>query len=359
MSKRANGEGTISHRKDGRWEIKWTELVDGSPKRRTAYRRSQAEAAKALRQVLRRVEAGQPGIDSTQNFEAIGKNWENVAMIRQGITRNSLRTYKSALRIHVYPVIGHRKVRDLKPSHVAEVLATMADKGLSESYQAVAHKAISGIFELAIADDLTAKNPARSVSMARPKSKPKVVPSREQVNEMLNSAEDPQVRVLMVVLIHTGVRISEATGLRWSDWDGGDTLQVHDTKGGQPRAVPVTDTLASELKRWRKIQNERRLSAIWWDVEHDWIISTEHGKRWDPSNARKRFKRVSDQVLPGVTPHSMRHATATILLEQGISLKMVQELLGHKDIRTTAGIYSHVTARLMTEAGNAMEAALR
>ncbi len=279
-------------------------------------------------------------------------------MVRQGITRNSLRTYKSVLRIHVYPVIGDMKVRDLKPSHVVDVLTSMADKGLSESYQAVAHKAMSGVFGMALADDLIVKNPARSVSMARPKPRPKVVPTREQVTAMLDQASDPQVRVLMMVLIYTGVRITEATGLCWSDWDGGDTLTVRDTKGGTPRAVPVTETLADELRAWRKVQAQRRLSAVWWDVEHDWLISTEHGKRWDASNARKRFKKVADQVLPGATPHSMRHAAATILLEQGVPMKVVQELLGHKDMRTTASIYSHVTARLVAEAGDALQSAL-
>jgi integrase len=356
MSKRVNGEGSITLRGDGRYMVRWCE-PDG--RRRTAYARTQADAASKLREALTRVEDGVPTVETADTFKAVAERWRSTAMIRQGIARTSLATYSSALRLHAYPIIGTVRMRDLKPAQVTAVLAAMQDKGLSASYRHVVHKAMSGVFEMAIADDLIRRNPTRSVKAPRPDRTTKVVPTREQVTTMIEAATDPRARILVVVLAYTGLRISEAMSLRWADWDDAGTLRVMDTKGDRPRAVPVTATLAAELRAWRKIQTEERLASVWWDTDHDWILSTPIGTRWDPSNARKNaFRPIAAKVCPGATPHSLRHAAATLLLEEGIPMKVVSELLGHADTRTTAEIYSHVTARLVSEAGTAIERAL-
>ncbi len=355
MSRRSNGEGSISKRADGRWHVRWH---DADGRRRSAYTRTREEASQRLKDAMAHVEAGVPSIESGESFQVVAEQWRKTAMVRQGITAGSLRTYSSALKLHAYPVIGKRRMRDLKPSHVAEVIARMDTLGLSASYRHIAHKAISGVCEMAIADGLMRANPTRKVKAPRPERSTKVVPTRGQVAEMIEKATEPRARALIVVLAYTGRRISEALSLRWSDWDGEGTIRVLDTKGDRPRAVPVTTTLADELKAWRKVQTAERMASVWWG-EGDYILSTPIGTRWDPSNARKKaFHPVADKVCPGATPHSLRHAAATLLLEEGVPMRVVSELLGHADTRTTAQVYSHVTARLVADAGAAIERAL-
>jgi integrase len=356
MSKRSNGEGSIVLRGDGRYMYRWTEP---GGRRRQGYAHSRDDAVTALRTALTRVEEGVPAVESAETFQTVAEQWRKTAMVRQGITANSLRTYTSALKIHVYPVIGTKRMRDLRPSHVAEVLSKMADAGLSASYRHVVHKAISGVCEMAIADGLMRVNPTRKVKAPRPERSSKVVPTREQVTKMIEGATEPRARALIVVLAYTGLRISEALSLRWSDWDGSGTLRVLDTKGDRPRAVPVTATLAAELRTWRKAQTAERVASVYWDEECDFILSNPIGRRWDPSNARRTaFRPVAAKVCPGATPHSLRHAAATLLLEEGVPMRVVSELLGHADTRTTAQVYSHVTARLVADAGAAIERAL-
>ena len=101
-----------------------------------------------------------------------------------------------------------------------------------------------------------------------------------------------------------------------------------------------------------------------------YVLSSDCGTRWDPHNARKKFRplvegvasedpeKTRPAICPGATPHSLRHATATLLLEEGVPMKVVAELLGHSSVRITQDTYSHVTARLVAEAGNALERAL-
>jgi integrase len=239
---------------------------------------------------------------------------------------------------------------------------------------AVAHvvggrKAMSNVCQSAIDDGLMRSNPTRKFKAPRPEPSTKVVPTREQVAQMIAAAPDARARALVVVLAYTGLRIGEALSLRWSDWDGAGTIQVRG-KGGKMRAVPVTRTLAEELKAWRKVQAAERMAAVWWG-EGDYILSTPVGTKWDPSNARKQvFLPLANGtpasegveavpgICPGATPHSLRHAAATMLLEEGVPMKVVSELLGHSSTRVTAETYSHVTARLVAEAGAAIERAL-
>lgn len=367
MTRRGDGEGSVRKMPDRElWQYRWTEVVNGQRVRRVKYAKSKAEAVAALRQATGRVEAGQPGLDSSSPFRVVAEQWRRTAGVTQGVGTRSMATYSGVLRLHVYPVIGALPIKDVRPSHVAAVMSRMAGKGLSRSYQHQAHKVIAGVFRLAIADELVIRNPTTAVKAPRGGHRPKVVPTRAQVLTLLEEAPDARMRAFVAVLAYSGLRIGEALALHWSDWsDATATLHVMTTKGSRPRAIPVPEALRAELVAWRKAQTAERLASFWWDTEGDWILSTEVGTQWDPHNARKRFRQIVNGdpergvagICPGATPHSLRHATATVLLEQGVPMRVVSELLGHSSTRTTEDVYSHVTARLTAAAAAALDEA--
>lgn len=355
---RTNGEGSVYRRKsDDRWVASWVEEVNGVKKRRVLYGTSSEDAHRKLRKALNRIDQGMPGIDSTDTFKTVAETWRRTTMRTSGLSAKSAGTYVDVLKLHVYPVIGDERLRDIKPSRVSAVLLKMQDAGYSRSYQHQAHKAMSAVFKAAIVDGLIASNPTTAVKAPRGGHKPKVVPDRDQVLRLIDTAPDERLRAFVAVLAYTGCRISEALSIRWSDVSD-ERIVIRQGKGNKTRAVPVPATLATILKSWRKAQAQERLKAVWWDESADWVLSTDVGTQWDPHNARKRFKPIADEVLPGVTPHSLRHATATLLLEEGVPMKVVAELLGHSSTRTTEDTYSHVTARLVQEAGDAIARAL-
>lgn len=366
---RSNGEGSVYRRKsDGRWIGSWVEVVDGVRRRRVIYATSSEEAHQKLRTALGRIDRGLPGLDSSDTFRAVAETWRRTVARTSGLSSKTQQVYADVLKLHVYPVIGSERLKDLKPSRISAVLVRMEDAGLSRAYQHQAHKAMSKVLGAAVADGLIAANPVRAVKAPRGGHKPKVVPDRQQVLALIQAAPDARTRALVGVLAYTGCRISEALGIEWSDVN--DERIVLRGKGGKSRAVPVTASLAEILKEWRKEQATERLAAIWWDTEHDYVLSSDCGTHWDAHNARKRFRPLAEGVVsddpqkarpaicPGVTPHSLRHATATLLLEEGVPMKVVAELLGHSSTRITEDTYSHVTARLVAEAGAAIERAL-
>ena len=367
---RSNGEGTVYQRKsDGKWVASFYEEVGGKRHRRVIYANSSKDAHVRLRKALNRMDRGLPGIDATDTFQVVAEAWRRSSMRTSGLAPASQEVYVRALKGHVYPVIGGLRLRDIKPSRVSEVLVVMEDKGLSKSYQHVAHKAMSAVFRAALADGLIGSNPCLAVKAPRGDAAPKIVPTREQVAALIDNAPDARMRAFVAVLAYTGVRIGEALAIEWKDV-GDDSIAIRRGKGGKSRAVPITPALAEILRQWRTEQAAERLASIWWDTEHDYVLSSDCGTKWDPHNARKKFRplvegvesddpdKARPPICPGATPHSLRHATATLLLEEGVPMKVVAELLGHSSTRITDEVYSHVTARLVAEAGNAIERAL-
>jgi integrase len=168
-----------------------------------------------------------------------------------------------------------------------------------------------------------------------------------------------RLRAFLVIAAHTGLRISEVLSLQWSSINVSTRSISVIGKGGKLRAVFLTPTLQKELDTWRRQQAKQRLASRWWDTEHERIITTEIGTKMDPLYwRRKHFKPLTDRIAPGATPHSLMHAFATIMLEEGVPLRVVSEQMSHSSTRITEQVYSHVTARLQREAGAAVERVL-
>lgn len=131
-------------------------------------------------------------------------------MRTSGLSASSASTYVDVLKLHVYPVIGDERLRDIKPSRVSAVLLKMRDAGYSNSYQHQAHKAMSAVFKAAMADGLIAANPTQAVKAPCGGHQPKVVPDRDQVLALIEHAPDERLTAFIAVLAYTGCRISEA-----------------------------------------------------------------------------------------------------------------------------------------------------
>lgn len=184
-------------------------------------------------------------------------------------------------------------------------------------------------------------------------------------------------KVLFLTLLGTGLRAGEALALKWSNVDlRGRNVRVTETlvrlagKGflfkepktkKSKRVVPLPDEVAAALRLHRIHQARQRLKAG--DAYHnqDLVFCTSNGGPFEPRNLIRAFHSVRDKakLREEITVHSLRHTFATRLLEQGVDLKTVSELLGHTDISTTGNIYAHVMPKLRTEAASKMNELLK
>jgi integrase len=134
-----------------------------------------------------------------------------------------------------------------------------------------------------------------------------------------------------------------------------------ETKSGKGRRVRLTRRAVTALRDHRKLQLEvrMRLAGLWQD--QGLVFASETGSLLNPSNLRNRsFKRIKTRsgVRKDLRFHDLRHTCATLLLSEGVNVKVVSEMLGHASVTITLNTYAHVLPDMQDSAADAMEAAL-
>ena len=160
--------------------------------------------------------------------------------------------------------------------------------------------------------------------------------SKDEVHKILSHVRSCRLKAVLVLIYSCGLRISEATKLKVCDIDGNRfLLTARNTKGKRDRQVPIPkNTLEVLRSHWKntKIKSEYLFPGLRGSI----TVSTEA--------VQYAFREALKQsgIIKKATVHTLRHSYATHLLDSGINLKMIQQLLGHKSIKTTL-IYVHLT----------------
>ncbi|HEY6581550.1 MAG TPA: site-specific integrase [Rubrobacter sp.] len=283
---------------------------------------------------------------------------------------------------HIHPALGYVKLKTLTPSHVRAFYGDKSRSNLSAATVKKMHVVLRKALSKAVSDGLIPRNAADGVKPPRvsaPGEEIKPLGS-EECARFLEASRGERLEALYVLAVHCGLREGELLALRWEDIyleavkpavlvrrtltrgeDGRGWVVGSSTKSGKGRRVRLTRQAASTLKDHRKRQLEERLSlaGLWQD--QGLVFPNETGSLFNPSNLRNRsFKRIKTRagVWEDLRLHDLRHTCATLLLSEGVNVKIVSELLGHASITITLNTYSHVLPDMQDSAADAMEAAL-
>lgn len=152
-------------------------------------------------------------------------------------------------------------------------------------------------------------------------------------------AEYLRDRAMLELLYATGIRVGELTGLNLGDVDLARGLAHVTGKGNKQRVVPFGDEAAAAVSEWLEFGREELAG----DTPVMFVGS--RGGRIDQRQVRRIVERAGQRAgVENVSPHTLRHTTATHMLEGGADLRVVQEMLGHTSLQTTQ-IYTHVSAQ--------------
>jgi integrase/recombinase XerD len=179
------------------------------------------------------------------------------------------------------------------------------------------------------------------LDLVRPRSRVKrpVVLSTTEVKELLGLVRHPLCRMALTVIYSCGLRISEGLNLKVADIDGDRMLvRVENGKGGKDRYVPLPECTRELLRGYYVIYRPKT-----------WLFPAKSDDRpYCVTNLQKAFRAVVRQSGIGkhASVHTLRHSYATHLLESGVHLRTIQEILGHKSSQTTA-VYTHLTRKVM------------
>lgn len=182
--------------------------------------------------------------------------------------------------------------------------------------------------------------------LIRPKKRRKlpVVLSIEEVREFLSLVQKPLYRMALTTIYSCGLRLSEGTHLRVTDIDSKRmVVRLIDSKWGKDRYVPLPDRTLEILRKYWVIERPR-----------PWLFPAKnHQNHVSKNSIQSVFRATLSQSSIGkqVTIHSLRHSYATHLLEHGVNLRVIQEILGHKSPKTTS-IYTHLTKSMIDSLNN-------
>ena len=374
MGRRGNGEGTITRRKDGRWEARYIIETANGPKRKVLYGKTRAEVAGKLAKAVADRNGGLTYEGGSTTVSEYLQGWLTDA-VRDTVRQRTYERYEQIVRVHLVPAWRRKKLKNLTPADVRRLYREKLDSGLAPRTVQYIHTTLHKALKQAVADGLIPRNVSEAVKSPRPAKKEIKPLSPDQARAFLQAACDDRFEALYVLAIHRGLREGELLGLKWDDLDlEHGTLAVRRTlsetktghrfeapKNGTGRNIKLTTGVVEALKRHRKRQLEERMRFAGLREDHGLIFPNQLGKTMNARNLSARsFKPLLAKAgLPrSVRLHDLRHTCATLLLSTNAHPKLVQELLGHADIAITLNTYSHVLPGMGDQAAAAMESAL-
>ena len=373
-----------TQRQDGIYDYRWTS-PDG--KRHSIYASTLEELRAKEEQIT--VDA-HDGIKTETRMVTVNEMFDLWCDLKRGIKDNTFQNYKYMYNLFIRPNFGKMRITMVKKTDVKRFYNTLADgKILKVSTIDTLHNILHQVFDMALNDNYIRLNPTDNMlkelkkahNFSVEKRKALTIPEQELFMRFLK--DSPQYNhwyPIFAVMLGTGMRVGELTGLRWCDIDfDEDLISVNhtlvfynhgDNKGctfsintpkteAGNRTIPILPSVKEALQMERKMQQEFDVKcSVSIDGYSDFIFVNRFGATQHQGTLNKAIKRIirdcNDEVLlkskekdpvllPPFSCHSLRHTFTTRAVESGMNVKVLQEVLGHKDISTTLNIYTDVT----------------
>lgn len=284
-------------------------------------------------------------------FTQLIAEYESYLRHVKGRSENTITAYHRDL---VAATEGLTTVEEFTLDRARSVLGWAVDNGASRATLARLASSMRGFGDYLAHKDLVEANPVASLKAPTPASSLPRVLKVQQAEAMLNRARDlahgskataVDIRdwAMTELLYATGIRVAELVGLDCADLDFERNLARVTGKGNKTRMVPFGSTAKRAVNEWLAARKD----LIAPGKTDDALFLGARGGRMDQRQVRTVVNRLTSEAgVPKLSPHGIRHSTATAVLEGGADLRTVQELLGHSSLSTTQ-IYTHVgTERL-------------
>lgn len=357
MSKRPNGDGSITKYKDG-WRGRYTDPI--THKQRAVYGATQEECKARLDTIKASIQGGvyvQP--DKMLTGAWLDYWFENFYCI--SAKKSSQDTTASGIRTHLKPIVGTIPLQKLSGENVQSIVRTMQKNGLAPSTIQRHIKTLHQALDQAVTLKKIPNNPANGAKL----------PSMEKP-EILSLTHDEQAALLRHLpnsthgrairfLLGTGMRVSELCGLKWKDvrqdsirverinltvkdWqeDGYMNIETPPKTASGKRTIPLSAPLKAILEEQRRAQLGQRLKAGSAWTDNGYIFANSLGNPADRHNIARTFRSLCDASgIPRRGVHTLRHTFATNWVQNNPDISSLSRILGHADAAFTYKTYCH------------------
>jgi integrase len=349
---------TRRHGQGSQWRVRWYDLRR-RPKAKSFATKRDAEAWQAkIEQELRGGTYTDRALGRAE-FGLVAAEWLTV---RTDIERSSVRTYEWALTVHILPAWSDIPVDAIRRHEVGVWLAKLGGR-LSPASVTGVYRVLSMVLKWAVETGRIAANPAARLPLPRATTKDHVFLSHGEVADLAKVAG--MYRTLVLTLAYTGLRFGEASALTTGSVDlvarriaisqawaasNSEAPYLSTPKNHERRRVGLPDFLAAEL------QGEVAERA-----PDEWLFTSPNGRAINLPNWRRRHFNPAVEAAGlsgrGITPHSLRHTAASLAIAAGADVKVVQNMLGHKDATETLNTYAGLFPDRLDEVATALDVA--
>ena len=373
--KRANGEGNIRKRKDGRWEGRYTVGHDpetGKAIIKNVLGKTQAECKAKLSAALESVK----GIDVSRADEYTVATWLRSwydIYAKPNIRVATADRYHLMVEQYTIPRIGNIKLTKLTAHDLQKLYKELMENGridrksghgnpgLSSTTVRSLHLMLHNAFERAIKERLIPRNPTEDcIAPKVQKIEMQILPP-EHIKDYLEAADRRGLLPMFYLELVSGLRKGELVALQWSDLDEANcTISVSkqaswDTEGNLILSQPKTGNSIREASipqdAVELLKQEHAKHP-----DNPWMFpSGRTGEMYQPDSVVTLHKRIlKDAGLEHIRFHDLRHTFATLALQNGVDVKTVSSMLGHYDAGFTLRTYTHVTRQMQQKAAEKM-----
>ncbi len=297
-------------------------------------------------------------------FIEFAKIWLDI--VRTTVAETTFSGYQLMVNRKILPYFApmRLKLSEVKPIHIQQFYLHeyKTVKGTSVRHE---HALMHKMLKYACRMDLIASNPTEKVEVPKAEPFEGVMLSEEELQDLINKAWGTKLGLLIYVTAVLGLRRSEALGLRWEAIDFEEnTITINHTitdckvdgksklcksdrtkTKSSYRTFPMSDAMKEKLLEWRKVQEENKemCGRAYNMKDAAYVFTDEFGNVIRPGYIDHAFpKLLQDFGIRKIRFHDLRHTCASLMHKSGMSVKEIQEYLGHSNITTTMNIYTHL-----------------
>lgn len=295
------------------------------------------------------------------------------------LTLNTINNYTKMYNKHVREsFLGEMNIQDIKKAHIVDFYVQLQDKDMAYGTITFYQKVLSAIFNMAIDDEFIERNPTiRALDQIEGSQVQREALTVDQEKAFLDYAKKNNFDMYrkLIFLIDTMCRVGEFSGITWNDIDMKEKIitinhqlqykkylneehfkfHIAMTKGKEVRYIPMTDRLYKVLKEMKVYYFITR-KDIEIDGVKDFVFFSTSGNLIYAEQFRCELLRLLDSYnenaeykIDYLTPHMLRHTGCTRNAENGMDLKVLQYLMGHKSSKITNEVYNHVTQKRLKQ----------
>lgn len=364
--RRGNHEGSIHRLPSGSYRAQIT--LQGNRISFTA--QSKKQCLEWIRSTYRQIDDGLSYSDTKTTLTEYMTQWLIAA---QSLKRHSTWSqHKQIFHKYIDPLLGQIKLKDLRPAQIQGVYTKLLAQGVGAYTVLKIHTVLHSALQQAVKMGMIGRNPVSLTQPPKEPTKEMSILNETQISQFLGSVIGHRWEALFHLALVTGARQMELLGLKWVDLDwnhqtlkierqllrpngNGVEFSVPKTKFGM-RSIALGNKTIQVLRRhFERQQRERIAAGANWQ-EYELIFTTSNGTPIHPRNLLRDFKiLLRNAGLPPRRFHDLRHAAASLMLNNNIAPIIVSRRLGHAKASITLDVYAHLIPSMQTEAAEMID----